>query len=75
MNILWVIISLLHLVSISFMGLCIMRLFSYTRRYKLKENGHTLLFGIVRVEHIVTIYIIIIGLFTMGSVFLVHYLS
>jgi len=75
MNILWIVVSLLHLISISFMGLCIVRLFGYVRRYKLKENHHTLLFGFVTVRHIVSVYLVLITLFTIGSVILIHYLS
>jgi len=75
MNILWIIVTIFHLISISFMGICIVRLFSYTRRYKLIENRHTLLFGFITVDHFVTVYIIMITLFTIGSIVLLSYLS
>jgi hypothetical protein len=75
MNILWLITAILHFISISFMGLCMVRLFSYVRRYRLKENRHTLLFGFVTVEHVVAIYIAMVLLFTTASVILLHYLS
>jgi|GEM_PF-2184709 len=75
MNILWIITATLHFISISFMGLCFVRLFSYVRRYRLKENRHTLLFGFVTVEHFVTMYIGTVILFTAVSVILLQYLS
>ena len=75
MNILWLITAILHFISISFMGLCMVRLFGYVRRYRLKENRHTLLFGFVTIEHIVAIYIGMIICFTIASVILLHYLS
>lgn len=75
MNILWILVAIFHLISISFMGMCIARLFGYTRRYQLNENHHTLLFGFVKVEHFVTLYVIFISMFTLGSVVLVQYLS
>ena len=75
MNILWILVAIFHLISISFMGLCIARHFRYTRRYQLKENRHTLMFGFVAVEHFVTLYVILISLFTLGSVVLIQYLA
>lgn len=75
MNILWIITATLHFISISFMGLCFVRLFSYVRRYRLKENRHTLLFGFVTVEHFVAMYIGTVILFTAVSVILLRYLS
>jgi hypothetical protein len=75
MNILWLITAILHFISLAFTGLCMVRLFGYVRRYRLKENRHTLLFGFVTVEHVLAIYIGMIVAFTAASVILLHYLS
>lgn len=75
MNILWILVAVFHLISISFMGLCCARFFSYKHRYRLNENHHTLLLGFISVDHFVTLYVIFIFLFTVGSVALIQYLS
>jgi hypothetical protein len=75
MSTLWTITAIYHLISILVMLLCVLRLFGYTRRYKLVENKHTLLFGFISVTHVVAIYIFTIFLFTVTSIILLHYLS
>lgn len=75
MNILWAVTAIFHFISISVMGLCLVRLFGYIRRYKLTENRHTLLFGFVTVEHVVAIYVGMVLLFTATSVVVLLYLS
>jgi hypothetical protein len=74
MSFLWISIAIFHLVSLSFLGLAIVRLFKYIRRYKLSENRHTLLFGFVTIEHVVALYVFIIGIYTFVSLLLVNYL-
>jgi hypothetical protein len=68
MNVVWLFIGAFHLVSVAFLGLSLVRLYGYVRRYKLIENRHTLLFGFVHLEHVVLIYILFITAFTFGSV-------
>ena len=75
MSFLWISIALFHLISISFMVIVIMRLFSYVRRYKLNENHHTLLFGFMKIEHIVALYVIAMAIFTFGSLVFVQLIS
>lgn len=71
MSTFWISLVVFHLISLSFMLMALMRLFSHLGRYPLKENHHTLLFGFIRVEYIVFAYIICIALFTVGSVIFV----
>ncbi len=71
MNIMWFFTIIIHLLSVGFMGLCLMRLFGYTRRYRLKETHHTLLFRFIGLQHVVIAYIIAIAIFTMSSVFFI----
>ena len=75
MSFLWVTITIFHLISISFMGIVVMRLFAYVRRYKLNENHHTLLFGFIGIGHIVSLYIVIMAVFTVGSLVFVQLVS
>ena len=75
MSFLWIGIALFHLISISFMVMAIMRLFSYVRRYKLNENHHTLLFGFIAIEHVVVLYVIVMAIFTFGSLIMVQIIS
>ena len=75
MGFLWISIAVFHLISLSFMGLAIVRLFAYVRRYKLNENRHTLLFGFMSIEHVVALYIIVMAIFTFGSLILVQFIS
>jgi hypothetical protein len=74
MSFLWSSIAAFHLVSLLFMVIAVSRLYKYTRRYKLKENRHTLLFGVISVDHIVLFYIATVGLYTVGSVLLVNFI-
>jgi hypothetical protein len=75
MGFLWIGIAIFHLISLSFMGLVIVRLFAYVRRYKLVENRHTLLFGFIAVEHIVALYVIVMAIYTFGSLALIQFIS
>lgn len=75
MSFLWVVIALFHLISVAFMGIVIMRLFAYVRRYKLNENRHTLLFGFVKIGHVVGLYLIVMVIFTFGSLAMVQFIS
>jgi uncharacterized membrane protein YjdF len=75
MSFLWIGIAVFHLISLSFMGIVILRLFAYVRRYKLTENRHTLLFGFIAIEHIVALYVIAMVVFTFGSLALIQFIS
>jgi hypothetical protein len=75
MAFLWISLAIFHLLSIAFMGLAIVRLFSNARRYKLVENRHTLLFGFLRIEHIVGLYILAISVFTAASLLAVQFIA
>jgi hypothetical protein len=75
MSFLWISLAVFHLISLLFMGLAIVRLFSYVRRYKLQENSHTLLFGVISIEHVVALYIIVVAIFTFTSMLLVQFIA
>lgn len=71
MSTFWISLVVFHLLSIGFLAMSLMRLFSYLRQYPLKENHHTMLFGWIRVEYVVFAYIFCIALYTVGSVIFV----
>jgi len=71
MNIVLLITILLHAVSIGFLGLCLIRIFSYLRRHKMQENHFTLLFGFIGIQHVTMAYLITVAVFTAGSIVLV----
>ncbi len=75
MNIFWGIIILTHIVSLSFLGLAILRYFAYKKRNNIIENKYTLLFGFIRLEHVIIGYIAFVLAYTFGSTLLVYYLS
>ena len=71
MNIVLMITIILHAASVGFLGLCIIRIFSYLRRHKLQENNFTLLFGFIGIQHLTMAYLIFVAAFTVGSTILV----
>lgn len=75
MNIFWGIIIITHIVSLTFLGLAILRYFAYKKRNNIIENKYTLLFGFIRLEHMVIAYIAFVLAYTFGSTLLVYYLS
>ena len=74
-TLIWVCTSIFNLLSLGFLGLCMIRLFGYVRRYRLPENRHTLLFGFIRLEHVVVMYLLFMSLLTLGSVLFISSLS
>jgi hypothetical protein len=74
MNFVLFFLAAVQIVSVAFMGICLMRLFSYSHRYKLKENEHTLLFGLLRVEHFVLLYMLFVTGFAIGSTLFIYLL-
>jgi hypothetical protein len=75
MNLALIIITLFNALSIGFLGLCLLRLRDYGKKYKLKENHHTLLFGFVSMKHIIMLYIAGVAFVTCAGYAFVFYLS
>lgn len=46
----WILFGGVHLVSLSFLGLTLWRLYKYIRRYRFAESKYTLLFGFVHLH-------------------------
>ncbi len=67
MNIVLLTTVVLHTISIVFLGLCLIRIFGYTRRHRLAETHYTLLCGFIRLEHAVMAYIFMVAAFTVIS--------
>lgn len=74
MDIFWTIFVVVHAVSLLFLIISINFLIHYIRRYKMEESGFTMLFGFIRLEHIIPAYIIAILLFISGSTLFAFYL-
>lgn len=75
MTMTWITIAIFHLLSIGFMGGCIMRLNRNLKHYQLSENRHTMLFGFIKIEHCMLIYIFFIVLYTIGSMLFINFLA
>ncbi len=75
MNIFWGIIILTHIASLTFLGLAVLKYFAYKKRNNIIENRYTLLFGFIRLEHVIITYIAFVLAYTFGSTLLVYYLS
>ena len=74
MDIFWIIFGIVHVVSFLFLIISINFLVHYTGRYKMQESGFTLLFGFIRLEYIIPVYIVSILLFISGSTLFAFYL-
>ena len=74
MTITLVLITIFNLFSIMFTWLALGRLFKHLEHYKIEEGKHSMLFGFMKIEHVVAIYIIMQIAFIVGSYFFVYYL-
>ncbi len=74
MDIFWIIFGIIHVISLLCLIISINFLIHYTRRYKMEESGFTLLFGFIRLEHIIFVYVMTILLFVTGSTLFTFYL-
>lgn len=63
----WTIIIGLHVCSLLFLTAYLRRLFVYARKYRMPESQYTLLFGWVRLPHIVVTYVITVLAFIVLS--------
>lgn len=75
MNLFWGIIIATHLVSLTFLGLALLRYFAYKRRNTIIENKYTKLFRVIRPDHVMVTYVGFVLFYTFGSVLLVLYLA
>ncbi len=57
MTSLWIVFGLLHVSSIGFVLLALLRLFHYIKRYRFDESKYTLLFGFIHLHWIATVYV------------------
>lgn len=74
MNIVWFSITLIHILSIGCLGLFVLRLFYHMNRIQLAENHYTLLFGFVKLRHVISVYLVVVVFFTVVTVYLTHIL-
>ena len=74
MGIFWTVFVIIHGISLLFLIISIHFLVHYIKRYKMEESGFTMLFGFIRLEHIIPAYIITILLFISGSTLFAFYL-
>ena len=75
MNLFWGTVIATHLVSLIFMGLALLRYFAYKKRNIIIENRYSMLFGFIRPDHVVVIYVGFVLAYTFGSVMLIYYLA
>jgi hypothetical protein len=74
MSLFWPIIIITHICSLVFLGLSLLRYFAYKKRNTIIENKYTLLFGFVRLEHMVWMYVIFVLAYTVGTFLFIYYL-
>lgn len=54
--------------SLIFMGIVLLRVYNYTRKYPLPESKYTLLFGFIHFNHVTVLYVlsmILLSVFSM----------
>lgn len=71
MNIVLLTAIILHSISVAFMGLCLIRLFNFSRRHRLQENNFTLLFGFISMQQMMLAYLVTVGIFVFGSMIII----
>ena len=71
MNVVLLTAIILHSISVVFMGLCLIRLFNYSRRHKFQENNFTLLFGFISMQQMMLAYLVTVGVFVIGSMLII----
>lgn len=57
---LWIAFGVLHVISIGFAFLALMRLFHYIKRYRFDESKYTLLFGFIHLRWITSLYMLLV---------------
>lgn len=75
MNAFWITTVIILFLSASFLGLCLVSLYRYGRRFSLKEDSYTMLFRFIRMEHIVLTYIAFTAAHIIGTLLFITYLA
>lgn len=60
MTSLWIALGVLHVTSIGFALLALMRLYHYIKRYRFDESKYTLLFGFIHLHWIAGVYAMLV---------------
>lgn len=75
MNFFWSIIIGVHVISVIFLGLSLLRYFAYKKRNIIIETKFSMLFGFVRLGHVVTAYVGFVFVYTVASILFILYLA
>lgn len=75
MNLVWGIVIAIHVVSFTVMAAGLMRTFAFRKRNLFIESKYTLLFGIMKIEHVVVTYVGFTVIYAIISFLMVYYLS
>jgi hypothetical protein len=75
MRLVWAIVVLIHIVSFTFMALCLMRTFSYKQQNHFIESKYSLLFPVFRLDHVIIAYIVFVVIYAVSSIALIYYLA
>jgi hypothetical protein len=60
MTSLWIAFGVLHVVSIGFALLVLLRLYHYIKRYRFDESKYTLLLGFIHLRWIAALYVFLV---------------
>ncbi|MBI2638234.1 hypothetical protein HYW83_01450 [Candidatus Peregrinibacteria bacterium] len=60
MTSLWIALGVLHVTSIGFALIVLMRLYHYIKRYRFDESKYTLLFGFIHLHWIAGAYVMLV---------------
>jgi hypothetical protein len=74
MTIFWIIIATILTISVIFAAINLWRLLISVKKYQLKEHKYTLLFGKIHLKHAISLYVIAMGAYTIGTVMIALFL-
>ncbi|PJC36814.1 hypothetical protein CO046_03810 [Candidatus Peregrinibacteria bacterium CG_4_9_14_0_2_um_filter_53_11] len=69
MSLIWLLFIVIQLISVTFMGISIMRLYGYVRKYRFNESNYTLLLGFIHLNWVATAYIVAVPVWAVLSFF------
>jgi hypothetical protein len=75
MNFFWSIIIATHVISVIFLGLSLLRYFAYKKRNTIIDTRFTMLFGFIKLNHVIVTYVGFVLAYTIAAILFILYLA